>query len=93
MNIYARGKVQGLKDIQFPIDRSFSPSNQVGSWAATNPADIKICTTKGHNFVIEAQPAGNFIGGKSFQDSLTVVPHTEVERDGVLWVNPEIGEA
>jgi hypothetical protein len=51
--------------------------HQVGEWAATNPADIHISTTKGYNFVIEGQPSGSFLDGKSSQDSLTLSYHTQ----------------
>jgi hypothetical protein len=54
-----------------------NPGNQIGNWGGTNPADIQISTSKGHNFVIEGQPGGNFLSGDSFQNAVTLSYDTQ----------------
>ena len=54
-----------------------NPGNQIGNWGGTNPADIQISTSKGHNFVIEGHPTGNFLDGQSSQNALTLSYDTQ----------------
>ncbi len=54
-----------------------NPGNQIGNWGGTNPADIQISTSKGHNFVIEGHPTGNFLDGQSSQNALTLSYNTQ----------------
>ena len=53
-----------------------NPGNQIGNWAGTNPADINISTTKGHNFVIEGNPGG-FNGRHDSHDHLMLTYDTQ----------------